>query len=207
MKSCILFTDMIEDPRSLSVRYASQMIGFKPPHFEEVDFPQSGSFQAVLDNFQEGFTERGGPRVLSLNFQGVSEVELLALEELAAAMRGFKLNREGMGKPVFMRVVNACSPLSETLSKFLDEKELVVAAVNKDETVMLLGNNRLVKGYSPAFLRLSQLTGWVRGAIYLHDQLGISSPAARHKLLAMFQDGIVIARGDVFQNGVVHSLV
>ena len=89
----------------------------------------------------------------------------------------------------------------------MDGNNLVVAAVNEEETVMLLGKRRFVEGFSPAFLKLSQLTGWVTGAIYLYNQLGISSPDARNKLRAMFQLGIVIARGDVHQNGVVHSLV
>ncbi|MBI2334292.1 hypothetical protein HYU96_00665 [Candidatus Daviesbacteria bacterium] len=196
---------MVESPASLSARYASQMTDLKLPHFEEVDFPQSGNVRDVFDNFRLGFPERGGPRVLSLNFQGVSEIAQPTLEELAAAIQGLNVIRIG-GRQIFTRAANICDPLSGNLSQFLGEINLAIAAVNGEEAV-ILGKESFVRGFSPAFLELSKLTGWVRGAIYLRDQLGISSPAARSKLLAMFQLGIVIARGDVGQNGVVHSLV
>lgn len=207
---------MIEDPRSLSERYANKLTGFKPPHFEEVrlaQFCRDGTgilppnyLPEVFANFREGFTERGGPRVLSLNFQGVSEVEQPALEELAEAILRFNVGRIG-GKQIFTRAVNVCDPISKALGEFLDGKKLVVAAIKEDNTVLLLGYKRFVEGFSPAFLKLSQLSGWVRGAIYLHDQLGIKSTDARSKLMAMFELGIVIARRDVVTNGVVHSLV
>lgn len=207
---------MIEDPKSLSVRYASTTIGFKPPHFAEValvQFCRNGTgilppdcLPEVFDKFRGSLPERGGPGVLSLNFQGVSGIEPPALEELAEAILGFNVIRTG-GRQIFTRAVNVCDPLSGNLSQFLDGKNLVVAAIKEDNTVILTGNKRFVEGFSPTFLKLSQLTGWVRGAIYLHDQFGISSPEARRKLLAMYQLGIVIARGDVDQNGVVHSLV
>lgn len=198
--------------------YATNMSGLGTPHFEVVDLVQycvdgilkPECLSAAFNDFRKIPSEQGVPRVLSLGFGGVSEVELPALDKMAEEIQAINRIRTEMGKQVFVRAVNVGHPLSETISGFLGRKELVLAVLNMgdaDKTVTLLGKERFVIGYSPAFSSLSQTAGWVRGAIYLRDQLGIRSPDARSKLMAMFQLGIVIARGDVGQNGVVHSLV
>lgn len=192
------------------------------PYFDEANLTEQttyevlpvGCFQAWLsDNyiFTPHWAVGGLPRVLSLNFQDISAVNHSVLEELGELVNKIVSHRRVSGRPIFVRLVNLNETLPVAIGQILADRDLVVATRNTErgggKTVRLIGKERLVQGYSPAFNLLAQIDGWINPVTLMHDNLGISMRDARIKMRALSDAGIVIVKRNLIGDVVAHSLV
>ena len=190
------------------------------PYFDEVNLTRytidgilsAGYLQALSDAFIPTPNWAGGlPRVLSLNFQGISAVDDSVLDDLGELVNRVVRHKKLSESLIFVRLVNLNKDLPVTIGQILADRDLVVATRNTEQggekTVRLIGKERSVQGYSSAFNILAQIDGWINPVTFMHDNLGISLQDARRKLQAMSDIGIVIIKGNLRGGVVVHSLV